>query len=734
MATTLATMVIKLVGDISSFLDSMDTAQSKISKTGASITNTGQSMSAGVTLPLVGAGVAAFAFGEKFSGGMANVASLGEEAQASIAGWSPQVQEMAIAVGKSTADMTAGLYGTVSAFGVADDTLGVLNQNARAAAAGLATTEQAIGLTSAVTKGWGDTSEAAVGRAADLALTAVQLGQTTFPELASSVGKVVPLMSELGGSQEELFATMATLTGVTGGASEVSTQLRGVLQAMMAPTADMSKLIESMGYESGQAMFESMGLHETILAITSAAEDTGTPLQKFIGSIEGQTAALALSDAQADVYTDKLSAMYDAAGATDEAFAAQTEGVNQAGFMAAQTAVKFQVMAENIGVALMGAIVSVEPVISRLLGYLEGAVNWFTQLSPKTQGTIFAVAGLVAALGPLLVVAGTVVSSIGTLVGLFGTISTAVGLSSVTFGAIAAVLTGPFALAIGLVVGAVALFTAAWNNNWFDIQGKTQVAWEQYIQPALQAMGVWFTETLIPTLQEWYRVWVEEVWPEVSTALQNSWTVISTLFQELGRWINDNLVPWVKVLKEKWGETFDTARSAVADMWESVRPVLENVGVWFQESIPEALGFLADKFGLDFSRIEDVIRGVSDFFRELHDRVKGFWEWISGREFEFNISIPNLPEWATPSSPLPLHTAWKNFDQDLRSMRFQPAITAQPLAAVAGLANENGATGAPFQLNITFEGDVFGMDDFETAVGRAVNRVASDAALLRGAG
>ena len=51
---------------------------------------------------------------------------------------------------------------------------------------------------------------------------------TTFPELAASIGRVVPVAAKMNVAQEELFAGFATLTGVTGSAAEVSTQLAGI--------------------------------------------------------------------------------------------------------------------------------------------------------------------------------------------------------------------------------------------------------------------------------------------------------------------------------------------------------------------------------------------------------------------------------------------------------------------------------------------------------------------------
>ena len=255
-----------------------DGAQQSIKSLSSALDSAGKSLTVGLTAPLLAAGGAALKFSTDLNEGMANVASLGIAADR-VDELKSSVQNTAIEVGKSTDDMVGGLYQVISAFGDSADTASVLEINAKAAAAGLASTEEAINLTSAVTKGYGDTSAEAVQKAADLAQQTVILGQTTFPELAGSVGKVVPLMASLGGSQEELFATMATATGVTGNAAEVSTQLRGVLQSLMAPTKDMTALMSSMGYETGAAMLQGEGLQGVIEAVTAKENAFSTCLQ-----------------------------------------------------------------------------------------------------------------------------------------------------------------------------------------------------------------------------------------------------------------------------------------------------------------------------------------------------------------------------------------------------------------------------------------------------------------------
>jgi len=318
---------------------------------------------AGVTAAMAaGAGVALQA-SNQLNAAMANVASLGSEAAAHVGTWKGELQNLSVQMGKTTDDLAGGLYQVVSAFGATDDTMEVLAINAKAATAGLAQTTDAINLTSAVTKAYGDTSAEAVQQVSDLAMRTVQLGQTTFPELASSIGRVTPLAASMGLSMQDLFAVMATATGVTGSAAEVSTQMRAALQALMAPTDATAKLIKQLGYESGQAMLQSLGFGGAMQAIVEAAEKSGRPLQDFIGQIEGQTLALALADGLSEQYTEKLEAMQHAAGATDEAFRAQTQGIAGVAFQLQQLKQRAVVFLQKVGDA-------VAPFVNAALGLL----------------------------------------------------------------------------------------------------------------------------------------------------------------------------------------------------------------------------------------------------------------------------------------------------------------------------------------------------------------------------
>lgn len=439
------------------------TASETLSKSSEKLKEVGGSMqSAGdgllkISAPFVGASIAASKFSTDFNASMANVGTLIPGQQQRLESLKGSVQDVAMAVGKGTDDIADGTYQVISAFGDADDTMKKVEINAKSAVAGIATTTDALNLSSAVMKGYGDTTAEANEKVMDMAFMTVKLGQTDFPSLAGSIGRVVPLSNELKISQEEMFAVFATGTGVTGGAAEVSTQYRGILQSLMAPTDSMTQLIKEMGYSDGKAMIEKEGLANTISLVVSKAKETNTPLQKYIGSIEGQTLALALAGEQNDVFVEKLEQMKASSGSMQEAFDQQTNGINKNGFAFQQSMIKMQVAGEKFGDAIAPLLGEFADLISTIAGKIS-------QMDEEQLKTIANVGLFTVGLGGVLKVGGGAVSAVGSiagglskLTGILGTATTA----TATIGTTAGVAGGVGGMAgLGTAIGGAALAAA----------------------------------------------------------------------------------------------------------------------------------------------------------------------------------------------------------------------------------------------------------------------------------
>ncbi len=231
-----------------------------------------------------------------------------------------QLKDLSVEANLSTNLLTDGLYEVVSAVGDVSDSMGILEVASRAAKAGQSNVIDSVKILSAVMKGYGDVSEESAARTSDLIFQTVKLGQTTFPELANTIGKVIPLAASLKVSQEELFGVMATLTGVTGSAAEVTTQLRGVMAALVKPTDAMEATLEKLGYTSGLTAARQEGLVDLLEMLYEAVGRNDQELIQLFGRIEATNAVLALTGSQADVVREKTDKMTKSVGSTDKAF------------------------------------------------------------------------------------------------------------------------------------------------------------------------------------------------------------------------------------------------------------------------------------------------------------------------------------------------------------------------------------------------------------------------------
>ena len=366
------------------------------------------------------AGSAVVSYATDLNEGLANVATLIPGQQERLQELRGDVQELARAYGTPTEGLTGGLYEAISAFGDTADTVAILDTNTKAAKAGQASISQSIALTSAVTKGYNDVTAEAVEKAANLAFKTVELGQTNFPELAGSIGEVVPQAAALNLSQEEMFGVFAATTGVLGNASKVSTGFKGALTALLAPSEGLQKVFAGLGVETGKALIEQVGFKGAMAAVSDESDKQGLALKTVLGSVDAYNLALSVTGAQADAVTTKTAAMHDSSVAVDSAFKEQTEGVNASAFAldqykqiavtymqdAGQAIIDFSgpLATGLLGVAQFGGAVSgMAPQITAMMATLGGWPGLATKVSTASKAMWAAVGGPVT-----LIVAGLV--------------------------------------------------------------------------------------------------------------------------------------------------------------------------------------------------------------------------------------------------------------------------------------------------------------------------------------
>lgn len=111
---------------------------------------------------------------------------------------------------------------------------------------------------------------------------------------------------------------------------------------------------------------------------------------------------------------------------------------------------------------------TIVPALQDFIEKIRGVIEWFQGLSPKTQENIAKLVGLVAAIGPLLVIFGKVSSFVGTkLVPGFKLVGLAIG-----------GISAPIAIAIGAVAAIIAVGVLLYRN-WDTIKEKASQLWSK---------------------------------------------------------------------------------------------------------------------------------------------------------------------------------------------------------------------------------------------------------------
>ncbi len=169
-----------------------------------------------------------------------------------------EVTELAKTIPVAREELANGLYQVISNGVPEDNWIDYLNKSAKASVGGIADLGETVKVTSTIIKSYGLSWDMAGDVQDKIQLTA-KYGVTSFEQLAQALPRVTSNASTLGVSVDELMATFATLTGVSGNTAEVSTQLAAVFTALVKPSSEARKMAQEMGIEFDAAAIKAAG-------------------------------------------------------------------------------------------------------------------------------------------------------------------------------------------------------------------------------------------------------------------------------------------------------------------------------------------------------------------------------------------------------------------------------------------------------------------------------------------
>ena len=244
-----------------------------------------------------------------------------------------QVAELAKTVPVARDELAKGLYQVISNGVPEGNWIEFLEKSAKASVGGIADLGQAVNVTSTLIKNYG-LEWSAAGEIQDKIQLTAKNGVTSFEQLAAALPRVAGNAATLGVSVDDLMASFATLTGVSGNTAEVSTQLAAIFTALVKPSSEATKMAAEMGIQFDAAAIKAAGGFQNFIekldaSVKSFSAKKGLLEQevygKLFGSAESLRALVPLVGELRSKFGANVSAMSDSAGTMDAAFSTMAE-------------------------------------------------------------------------------------------------------------------------------------------------------------------------------------------------------------------------------------------------------------------------------------------------------------------------------------------------------------------------------------------------------------------------
>lgn len=429
-----------------------------VTKVGEKLSKTGDNLIKGLTLPIIGAGVATTKMAVDFESSFAKVSTLLDDNVVDFGEYKNKLLDASSESKVAVDEFSESVYSSISAGVDQTKAIEFTTDAMKLAKGGFTDGAKAVDVLTTAINGYSLKSEDAA-RISDLLITTQNLGKTTVDELASSMGAVIPVASASNFGIEELSASYAQLTKNGIATAESGTYLKAMLSELTksGSIAD-GTLRELTGKGFSDLKKDGMSTTEILKMLSKEAEKNNKTLKDMFGSVEAGSAALVMYKNNGTEYNEMLNGMESSAGATQAAF----EKID------ATPAEKLKGSLNelrNSGIKLGASFV---PIIEKVSDKLAQAADAFNNLSGEQKNNVIKWGMTLAAVGPVMKVTGGAITTFTKLKGTMGGIgkafevlgkssavtktaikgtATAAGASATSFAGLSATV-GPLALGI----------------------------------------------------------------------------------------------------------------------------------------------------------------------------------------------------------------------------------------------------------------------------------------------
>lgn len=560
-----------------------------------------------------------------FADGMAKVGTIADTSKVSLNKLSKDILQLSTDTGRSATEITEATYQAISASVDTANAVGFVGTATNLAKAGFLETSDAVDVLTTIINSYGLSAKDA-GSIADKLIQTQNDGKTTVNELASSMGKVIPIASAYGVNIDNLATAYANLTKNGIRTKESGTYLKSMLNELGKNGSKVANVLqEKTGKSFAELMASGMSLGDVLKILMDSVGGNTTEFANLWGSTEAGTGALTLIGKGVDEFNNELSKMKGSTGNTAKAL--EQLDTPSARAKKALNALK------NTGIELGQTLLeSLGPLLKDLAEKLQGLAKWFGELSPTTQKIIIGVLAVVTALGPLLIGVGKMLVLIGQLVILGSKI--VAGLSAVggAFGSLfSLLLTNPFVLIIGLIAGiGVALYKLYQNCDEFRNAVDGVFEWISQIPSKI---GKFFIE-MGEEFDRWGTEMLEsgkKIGKSIVDALififvklpDKFWSAVFGAIGKFAEWGSKMLEAGVNSAKRILSNVVNIMARLPGNIWNAIKGAISGIGRWGNEMISTAsrkmrevartiVGAVRDIPSRMFRMGRDVIRGLAN--------------------------------------------------------------------------------------------------------------------------
>lgn len=434
-----------------------------IQKAGKTISSVGSAMNKAMTLPLAGAATAAIKMSNDFENAMEKVGTIADTTVMPMVALKEQVINLSNAVGVGVASIAEAQYQAISAGVDTAASVDFVSTAVKAAKGGFTDTATAVDGLTTVLNAYGLEASKATS-ISDQMLAAQNFGKTSFGDMASSIGKVIPIASSLNVSTEELFSSIAVLTKNGIATSEAITGLKAAYSNVLKPSAEAGKAAKQLGLDFSSAYLKSVGWAKFLDEIKEKTGGNAETMAKLFGSTEALNSVTVLAGKGSADFAKALELMAKSSGMAEAAYKKMLTPTE-----------RMSISLNKIKNSLIqfGAVLT--PVFDKVAGIINAVGDRLNSLNEEQINAVVRLAAMAAAIGPMIMIFGKLVTMAGAVHKAWGNVIRIFA----KFGGVIGVITSPAGIVIG-VLAAIAAAAFLIIKNWDKVKGF------------LQGVGGWF--------------------------------------------------------------------------------------------------------------------------------------------------------------------------------------------------------------------------------------------------